>query len=280
MSHRRCVFLLCGAALAITSRVGAQEPAKVTDRRPQPERVLADALWRNLVFGPDHPLAKGSEAAAMLATILKGGSMGGSDGWFGPGQSRYGWGWLAARHRIDAAGRIPRKAWRGPAETFDRLDRNRDGALTAADFDWSDSAPAVREERMYAQWFGKIDGDTNGRISREEWDSLFDRLAAGKDYLTADDLRRAFPLPAPPVSPPGDPGKSPGPAAGQKMPRSFQQVLLKGFFTSEVGSPFPGPRVDEPAPNFTLTTHDGKRRVTLSDFRGKKPVVLVFGSFT
>jgi hypothetical protein len=35
------------------------------------------------------------------------------------------------------------------------------------------------------------------------------------------------------------------------------------------------------APDFTLrTTHDRSRRVTLSSYRGQRPVVLVFGSYT
>ena len=34
------------------------------------------------------------------------------------------------------------------------------------------------------------------------------------------------------------------------------------------------------APDFTLKSPDGKQKVTLSDFRGKKPVALVFGSYT
>lgn len=39
-------------------------------------------------------------------------------------------------------------------------------------------------------------------------------------------------------------------------------------------------RVGEEAPDFTLKTSDGKREVRLSEFRGKRPVVLVFGSYT
>lgn len=35
-----------------------------------------------------------------------------------------------------------------------------------------------------------------------------------------------------------------------------------------------------PAPDFTLITREGKGRVSLSEFRGKKPVVLIFGSYT
>ncbi len=38
--------------------------------------------------------------------------------------------------------------------------------------------------------------------------------------------------------------------------------------------------VGEPAPDFTLTTPEKKGRVQLSTFRGQKPVVLVFGSYT
>ncbi len=34
------------------------------------------------------------------------------------------------------------------------------------------------------------------------------------------------------------------------------------------------------APEFDLPREDGKGAVTLSQFRGKKPVVLVFGSYT
>jgi hypothetical protein len=39
-------------------------------------------------------------------------------------------------------------------------------------------------------------------------------------------------------------------------------------------------RVGDVAPNFTLPDKSGKAHVTLSDFRGKKPVVLVFASYT
>ncbi len=35
-----------------------------------------------------------------------------------------------------------------------------------------------------------------------------------------------------------------------------------------------------PAPDFTLTSHDSSRRVTLSSHQGDSPVVLVFGSYT
>lgn len=38
--------------------------------------------------------------------------------------------------------------------------------------------------------------------------------------------------------------------------------------------------VGDEAPDFSLETYDKKSRVRLSDLRAKKPVVLVFGSYT
>ena len=39
-------------------------------------------------------------------------------------------------------------------------------------------------------------------------------------------------------------------------------------------------KVGDVAPDFTLKTLDGKKTVTLSSFQGKKPALLVFGSYT
>src|SRR5262245_65913339 len=41
-----------------------------------------------------------------------------------------------------------------------------------------------------------------------------------------------------------------------------------------------GPQIGEPAPDFCLTKADGSGEVSLRSFRGKKPVVLIFGSYT
>ena len=40
------------------------------------------------------------------------------------------------------------------------------------------------------------------------------------------------------------------------------------------------PKTGDMAPDFTLHDIEGKNAVTLSDFRGEKPVALVFGSYT
>jgi hypothetical protein len=40
------------------------------------------------------------------------------------------------------------------------------------------------------------------------------------------------------------------------------------------------PKRGDVAPDFTLKTADGKGEVALASFRGKRPVVLIFGSYT
>jgi len=40
------------------------------------------------------------------------------------------------------------------------------------------------------------------------------------------------------------------------------------------------PKKGDMAPDFTLFDITGAKSVTLSDFRGKKPVALIFGSYT
>jgi peroxiredoxin len=52
------------------------------------------------------------------------------------------------------------------------------------------------------------------------------------------------------------------------------------LFSRELGSLEPGPKLGESAPNFTLQTHNRRGVVKLSEHRGKRPVVLIFGSFT
>ena len=61
------------------------------------------------------------------------------------------------------------------------------------------------------------------------------------------DLREALPV-TPPSPPPGSEKKS-GPSP---------LTLVLGLLSGELGSPFEGPRVGQPAPDFCLKTEDGK----------------------
>jgi Ca2+-binding EF-hand superfamily protein len=222
-------------------------------------------------------------------------------GWFHPGQSRYDWKWLAERYDRNHDGKITRQEFEGPAEFFDRLDCNHDGILTAADFDWTDPQPEQMRallagpgqgrrqmpglgqgagqtellsrlpEMMGRLLFNKIDSNSDGRISREEWLAVFTRAAKGKDYLTPEDLREALPLTLPNRA--RNRGALPALA-------SVALVRISGMFKGETGSILEGPQVGERAPDFSLKTQDGRQTIRLSDFRGHKPLVLVFGNFT
>jgi hypothetical protein len=63
-----------------------------------------------------------------------------------------------------------------------------------------------------------------------------------------------------------------------KLPKPFNFVLPFEtlWFRARAGSV----NVGDAAPDFALSTLDKSRVVRLSSFRGSKPVVLVFGSYT
>ncbi len=198
--------------------------------------------------------------------VRKGIDMGPGDGWFKPAEGRYSWKWLSAR--CGGKDRISPKDFEGPPELFARLDRDRDGYLTASDFDWSERTTYARQMSQAQQWLRQRSKD--GKITREQWDDLFKQLARDKEYLDADDVRALLNAPAPPARRPG-PGEGPPSKA----------LLIQGLLTGEVGSMYEGPKVGQKAPDFTLPTHDGTKIVTLSNYvKQQKPVVLVFGSFT
>jgi hypothetical protein len=207
------------------------------------------------------------EFVEMLSAVLSGAPMDGDSGWFHPAQSRYGWDWLAERMQADHDGAITRAEFTGPKELFDRLDRDGDGLLTADDFDWSDKSPYWRQQQIARMLLRRGDADHDETLSAEEWQALFKKAAKGKDALTADDLRQLL-FPPQPKRPPGPP---PG------MPSKL--TLLLGLLHSELGSPAEGPKVGQPAPDFMLPGPDGKY-LRMSEYRGDRPLVLVFGSFT
>jgi len=211
--------------------------------------------------------AKDLEFTRMLTHIIeKGADMGPGDGWFKPGESRYSWKQLAARYDLDRDGRITAKEFAGPPEMFRRLDRDRDGVITAADFDWSERSPLNQQMGQAAGWVRRH-ADDGRTITKAEWDAIFKKASQGADRLSVEDMRAILFPPSPP-RPPGPPPEMPSKA-----------MLLKGLFNGEIGSPFEGPKLGADAPDFTLTDLDGKP-ASLSQFRDKKPVVLVFGSFT
>jgi hypothetical protein len=261
----RCIpFFSFAASLAWL--VTATGPTLADD--PKPARGWTDLVRHGDTLLDCLPSLKKIEAVEMAWAIARGSQLGPGEGWFHPGQSRYGWDWLAAHYDSNRDGKITADELGGPSGVFERLDRNHDGVVTADDFDWSDKSPYVRQVGQVGQWFRMVDGNSNGKISPEEWEAFFKRLAQDKGYVTPEDMHRAL-FPPPPSRTASKEPMGPSPA-----------LLLKGLVSGEIGSVFAGPQVGQEAPDFTLPTEDGSQQYSLSRWRGKKPVVLIFGSFT
>jgi Iodothyronine deiodinase/EF hand len=210
---------------------------------------------------PDRP-----EWVDMLADILESKSMGPDYGWFRTAvvQTRFDWGSTLKRFDKSGDGQIERKEFTGSDQAFARLDRDRNGRLTAVDFDFSSSALAATPGAMV---FDRADKDGNGKITREEFDAFFRASdSGGQGFLSLADLNDAF---APP----------PRRASGGSG-RPSKATLVRGLFRQEIGSLQPGPKLGDSAPDFRLKTNDGAAEITLSKLVGAKPVVLVFGNFT
>ena len=141
-------------------------------------------------------------------------------------------------------------------------------ALTPADFDFSQHALAPTPG---ASVFYRADRDGNGKISREEFDALFQQLDSGhQGFLSLADLQDAIRTPT-----------ASRPASGSRSQSGpSKDTLVRGLFRQEIGSLQPGPALGDAVSDFTLKTNDGKSEVTLSKLTGPKPVVLVFGNFT
>jgi peroxiredoxin len=60
----------------------------------------------------------------------------------------------------------------------------------------------------------------------------------------------------------------------------FMISMRRGLMKRQIELDQAAPKAGDLAPDFTLYDISGEQSVTLSDFRGEKPVVLLFGSYT
>lgn len=242
------------AAPALAPPVAAEEPS---------DRPLAQAAADpGAVLGEVQPGRP--EWLEMYTAIVNDEPMGPTNGWFKTSTTRTRYGWDAARSKYDGDGdaRIARGEYPGDDGSFARLDRDGDGALTAADFDFSKAYTPSPGSIL----FSRLDRDGDGKVVKEEIERFFQAADDGDaGFLSRLDLERALPAPSGTMSPADRPSK---------------EQLIKGLFSQEIGSLQSGPELDETAPDFTLKTADGGREVTLSGLVGPKPVVLIFGNFT
>ena len=272
MYRTLCVLFVSTVAMsfqAVAPLGRAADPAPSTPAAPpaevQQELSESELATFAKVLEQSYGKALPPESVRMLIAIGRGSQMQPGTGWFGPAQSRYNWPWLAKLHQVAETAGIDAKTFRGQSAAFARLDRNKDGQIAADDFDWSERSSYVQQASIVNRLFRRFDQSADGRVTRDEMLSMFDLLAHGQDAFRGDDLRDAL------IGGPSGflPGDAPSP-----------EVLLRGLFRGEIGSLNEGPKVDEPAPDFRLRTHDGSRTVRLGEQLGSKPVVLVFGNFT
>ena len=226
------------------------------------------------------------EWGEMAVAILKNDFMRPGTGWWKPSTKRFDWNWLSERFDTNKDDTVDRDELPSDVakadQLFERLDRDNDGKLMPADFDYTDPNPATMfmnigamKDRMSSQLFGRLDTDSNGRVTMEELAEFFHYGDKEElEFLSPEDLRFAIDEP---LSKKRDSEPEHNPAsAGPSTPAAALKMFLRG----DLGWLTSGPQVGDIAPDFTLPTHDGTASVTLSDSFGKRPVVLVFGSFT
>jgi Ca2+-binding EF-hand superfamily protein len=257
------VSALTALCLAAVSRTcGADGPP-----RPRLNKIDAAQLWK--AVSPALAEGRKPELLEQLVAVFTDPSPGSpANGWYHESQSRYGWSWLAREldsNRDDKIAPEELAPLRQP-RLMQTFDRDSNSILTADDFNWSSQSTLNRQARQVSSRFNSLDVDSNGQISPEEWQKAFATLSKKKAYVSADDLGELF---APPAERP-------------RLKYTFLQrwdrakVILNG----DIGSMFEGPRLNGPAPDFALGTHDGLQTMRLSENFGKRPIVLIFGSFT
>lgn len=246
--------MVAGIALAVLPGLAIAQ----TDDRQAVNRALAESY-------PDRP-----EWLDMMVDILQGSQLGPSDGWFRTAVAQTRYNWDATRERLDANhdGAIGRGEFPGSDADYRRLDRDGDGVVTAADFDFT---PHALTRSPGSMLFMKLDRDGNGKIDRDEFAGFFQAAdSGGQGFLSLSDLEGAFRMAPRPAAAPAAPADA-GPS---------REILIRGLFQQEIGSLQSGPSLDEKVPDFTLKTNDGKETISLSERIGPRPLVLVFGNFT
>ncbi len=220
-------------------------------------------------------------------------------------------GYLTDRYDANEDGRISRAEYSRTGVDFSRLDRNEDGQLTDSDFarigrrmrvlspseerrqhavyllGWyfqDDGVPsrlvAVELERAFAAY----DADQTGRVGRTEFEKVNEQRAlyglrpGGKQFgllevETTDPWERILR---------GVDQNDDGFLTLSELNdfHRINEAAGNWSFDPENHDAEAGSLTGARAPDFTLQTVDGSRRVTLSDFAGDRPVALIFGSWT
>ena len=273
--------------------------AQLLDRRPPPRTRLTrtDLLER---AWPGYP-----EWLAMFTEVVDGNPPFAGQGWYRKGISRTRFDWKSTATRLDRNhdGAIDRaELGAGPA-VYRRLDRDagRPRSPRPTSTSWATAGPSPMGVLFFSNnAFNTSDRNGDAKVTRAEWDGVLGfafadplvrviltkiareieaRFAAvekdGIAFLTLADYQEAFTrtMKADMLAAFSAPKMVPESPVNRKL-------LVRGFLRGDLGSMGPGPDLDAPAPDFTLSTVDGRSEVTLSKLDRSKPVVLIFGNFT
>jgi Ca2+-binding EF-hand superfamily protein len=238
-------------------------------------------------------------------------------GGFGRGSSGDVWKFLAEKYDANDDGKITPKEYGRGAEKFGGYDQNQDGSITKDDFSGgSRRRPGGRAAGPGGRSRGGRTGgstvstdialvlaknsDTNedGKVTSEEWRKTLATLDNDQDSVVSPEElsgimcaalggrtlslravgRRARHLD---TNKDGKLQVAELSSTFAKLDKNGDKVISKvelGTVRTVRSGP---PRVGDMAPEFTLPlVKDRKTLVTLSSFRGKKPVALIFGSYT
>jgi hypothetical protein len=249
--------ILVAAVVALADALSPPGGSHDPDAHPRPDparmvAVAAGSLW---------PQSIRPEWAEMLFAILRNDMLEDGKGWWKSSACRLDWSWLAAKLDQDRSGDLSRSEVPRPELFFEALDTDLAGTITRADLSGEATKPG---SGLAAAVFRRLDSDSNDRVSWDELSYFFqDADRAKRGWIAREDLERVF--------------AKRGPASESMPSRTrFFEMLLRG----ELGSFRPGPSIGATAPDFDLPRREGKGRVRLSSHRGKRPVVLIFGSFT
>ncbi len=175
---------------------------------------------------------------------------------------------------VDGDGVISAAELENASAALKKLDKNNDGKLSPDELRPSGlpgGAPGGFGRRPSpAEMIARFDKNSDGKINKGEIPEQMARFLARADAnndgdITKAELTKMFENFRPGGGRPG--GRRPG--SGRERPGSGLPGTTAA--TAEEG---------KPAPDFKLKSLDGKREVQLSSFTGKRPVALIFGSYT
>jgi hypothetical protein len=225
------------------------------------------------------------------------------DGPYAKDRSQSAWAYLTGKYDADRDGKISAAELGRGERAFQNLDRNGDGFATQDELgpgpvhgfmvrmiamQWfqDDDDPSVMSRAEFGRGFDAIDSNGSGALTSKELNARID---------TVEPSVKGMPTPPAGMDPflslkllgdkDGDGGLSKPEALAlfDASARDGVWALPKRKGARPVpgaARPVAGAAVGSMAPDFTLGSPDGQTHVTLSSFRGKRPVALIFGSYT